>query len=256
MNAVKLPSILDLMLANAGKEGFADPAYECKMGWCTQCACDKSEINKLFGEVEYRTEPTMPTIADKILPCISTQRKFSLNFDDVRLLIGKSNAEITKLSVVYARSPSPIEIGTVLKSLVVANGKVVVGARNEITKNSIILRGATLLPNGRYSEILVPVDKFLQSYGSLPSQKFEEFKSAKPLSAFYITNEVVAAWEKDGDGKCYYRSGRDTYEVGVGTVITSNGNALTGEQMSRVHLNVLGSYLDKVIEFEGAKLAL
>lgn len=94
MNATKLPSLLDLMIDKARTEGMPDPLYECKMGWCTQCSCNKAEAKSVFGNIHYRTEPTMPPVPGKILPCIFTQTKFSATLEDVKSLFNELNVHV------------------------------------------------------------------------------------------------------------------------------------------------------------------
>jgi hypothetical protein len=239
--AKKLPSLLDLMIAKARLEGTPDPLYECKMGWCTQCSCNKEDIQNTFGKVHYRTEPTMPPVAEKLLPCISTQTKYGIAMDDVRSLYTGHNVQVIKLSTVLARMPAEEEVGGVLKSLVALNGKIVVGNRVDITCSTVIVRNPRPIGNNKFTDMAIASDKFLKSYDRLPGTTFEVFNTSKPVNGFSVTEAVYAAWPRDDDGKAYYVSGRDIYEVGVGSIITTNGNALTEELLARVkivHLDV------------------
>jgi hypothetical protein len=244
MNATKLPSLLELMIDKASIEGTPDPLYECKMGWCTQCACNKDEVKISFGEIHYRTEPIMPPVPGKILPCISTQTKFSATLEDVKSLFNEPNVHVIKLSTVHARTPSAEEVGKTLKSLVLMNGKVVVGSRTELSEASVIVRNPKPIASGKYTDMVIDADKFLKSYDRLPGSDFEVFSVSKPVNGFCITESVIESWPKDDDGKTYYKSGRDIYQVGVGSIITVNGNALTDELMSRVNIVDVSAKVD------------
>lgn len=235
MHARKLPTILELMESNV--DDGLQPIHECRMGWCTQCSCNKSDVESRFGKVEYRSEPSIPPIAGKVLPCISTQAKGAEEFDKVKMLFEHApNAKVMKKSTIFARLPDASEIGSQHKTLVVANGKLVVGQRELLTSDSVIVRNPKELAPGKHSEMVVAKGKFLKTYGQLPAgAKYEIFKDAKPVLAFQITEEVAAQWNKDG-GKMYYRNGRETVEVFVGTTITENGKAITEDMAKRLEI--------------------
>lgn len=236
MYAKRLPSVLELLEQSAGADGLQINS-ECRMGWCTQCSCDKSDVEKILGPVGYRSEPSIPPTSGKILTCISTQKKATEDIDGVRFLFDlRPNASVVKKNSILARLPEPHEIGGVHKTLVVVKGKVVVGQRNNVEHDSIVVRSQKELAPGKFSEMIVSAEKFTRTYGRIPSSSaFSEFKDAKPVQAYLITPDVAALWKKDG-GRMYYADGKDTVEVFVGSVITVNGKAITDDMATRLEL--------------------
>lgn len=245
MHAKRLPTILDLMIAEAGANGLS-PVYECKSGWCTQCSCKKEDVERLYGQVSYRSEPVIPTTKDKILPCISTQTKFSERLEDLINFAVNPNVEVIRKSVILARAPASNELGTQLKTLVVSNGKLIVGNRAVIEPDSVIVRNPVALSQGKYSDMLVSREKFFDTYGAYPGDEFTTFASAKPVLAYKITPDIANSWRKDPDGKMYFSSGKDTYLVDVGTIITVNGTAITDAIANRIELRVLTDKVEKL----------
>lgn len=236
MYAKRLPSVLELLEQTAGA-GELKINSECRMGWCTQCSCDKNEVEALIGPVRYRSEPSIPPTPGKILTCISTQTKSAEDIDGVRLIFNlKPNASVIKKSTILARLPDSAEIGGVLKTLIMVNGKVVVGQRASINNDSIIVRNPKEISSGKYSEMVVSADKFMRTYGRIPSgPHFKEFRDAKPVDAFMITGDVADVWKKDGK-QMFYSDGKDTVEVFVGSVITVSGKAITADMANRLEI--------------------
>lgn len=236
MFARKIPSLLDVMISDATKNASADPLYECRMGWCTQCACIKADIENKFGPVEYRTEPRMLPTKDKILPCISIQSKEALTFDMINDMgIFKPTISLVRTSEVLARMPSSAEIGNALKTYISSGGKVIVGSRSVVTGDVVIVRNPISLDGARYTDMLVMKSKFLDSYARLPSSEFEVFQNAVPVAATELTAEDLIGWPQD-DGRYYYRKGADIFEVSPGSIITANGNAVTEEMAARLEI--------------------
>ena len=244
MHAKKLPTILELMEADSA--GAVKPNHECRMGWCTQCACNKQDIEKAFGAVTYRSEPSIPPVQGKVLTCISTQAKSGEDLEKLKLLFDyQFNVQVMKKGTVLARLPLKEEIGSAHKTLVVANQKIVVGQRATIQEDSVIVRNPREISPGKNTDILVTKAQFVKTYGSLPeTTTFKAFSEAKPVNGFRITEEIAHKWSKDS-GRMYFKNGRETHEVFIGTVITENGKAVTEEMAKRleirdVHSQTLG----------------
>lgn len=227
MYAKPLPSLLELMIEKSETAGSV--SFECKNGWCTQCACDKTVLNRIFGPTEYRTPPVIPPTQGKILPCISTQVKFSEDLSYVQSVIEQPNILIHKNESLLARLPSIHEIGSELKTLGLVNNKVMVVNRTTISQDSVILRKAKPISLNRHVELLTTQLAFFREYGEHPSEEFKRFTTSRPTKGYQLTHAALSAWPVDPDGKHYYRTARETFEVGVGTIISVNGFAVTAD---------------------------
>ena len=238
MHAKKLPTILDLLTQNPAAS--VTVSSQCRMGWCTQCACDKTRVKELFGETQYRSEPSVPPVDGKILTCLSVQTKTSETFDMLTAYFGHTppQVRVQKQGFILARLPRPSEIGAVIKTLVVSQGRLIVGQRSNITCQDVIVRNPVQVAPDKYTEILASREAFMRSYNRLPAvdSSYERFDESNAVPAYVITNELAAAWRKDPDGRMYFRQGKETYEVSVGTVITVNGVAITDDLAKKVHI--------------------
>lgn len=243
MHAKRLPTILELLEKDVSKSSGITPMSECKMGWCTQCSCNKSDVEKAFGPTVYKSEPTIPPVSGKVLPCISTQRKETEEFERVKMLFDfKPTTLVTKKGAIYARLAAGDEVGAMLKTLVVVNGRLVVGQRETINSDSVILRNPKQLAPGKYSEMLVSLDKFRKTYGDVVlSSEFQPYSNSKPVKAFKITNEVAQAWHKDPDGRMYYQNKKEVVEVFVGSIITENGVPITDEIAAKLEISTINN---------------
>ena len=133
-----------------------------------------------------------------------------------------------------ARLPTQTEIGSKLKTLIFNAGRVVVGSRQVISDNDVIVRNPQSLDGVHFTDMLVSQDTFLKTYGKNATVEFSVFSKSVPIQGVRITTNDLLHWPVDADGKRYYEKSGERFEVSSGTVITENGNAITDDMMRRL----------------------
>lgn len=227
---IRIPTLLQELLELSSRNQADPPNFECQAGWCQQCQCSLADIQNHFGEVEYIVEPSLPTIAGTILPCVS--RRLVPTIDIEHLLsvcknLGGASHALKRSSGIWARI-APELVGQVYNVTTPA-GKIITST--EIGHDSVVVKRNLNDPSG-VNESIVQLDQFINRYGIAPRNTFEQFYDHVGIHCYRIEQSLIDQLSEIGT-QPYVKVNNDVFSLVHGDVITLSGGFIKVESLKR-----------------------
>ncbi|KLV05557.1 hypothetical protein ABT56_11365 [Photobacterium aquae] len=151
--------------------------------------------------------------------------------------------QFRKKAVTYGRLPHKVELGTVMPTYVAgSDGKPKLETENTITETVVIARNPLPVSGAVFNEWLVPQDKWVETYGELPSfNTFMPFKRLKMIKAIPITEDVLTLLgSTDGETAViavdWNKEGMTVYKDGY---LADGGYGIAPDEMQKTYERVV-----------------